>query len=140
KRKLDYPGLTDYRSSRLLRRTHHESSLTLSSNEATGSGRIVTVRRYAIRCESAECILGCPQFLRPSRRRRRLMSAKRLFLILLVLMLAAFSMDASAAITVIVATSKNADINSIAASLDVTVLDDKPGDCKFLSLLPSILR
>ncbi len=66
------------------------------------------------------------------------MSAKRLFLILLVLMLAAFSMDASAAITVIVETSKNADINSIAASLGGTVLDSMPDDSKYLLSIPSM--
>src|SRR5881409_332419 len=81
---------------------------------------------------------GMPQFLRPSRRRRRVMSAKRLFLILLVLMLVAFSVDASAAITVIVETSRNADINSIAASLGGTVLDSMPGDSKYLLSLPSM--
>src|SRR5947199_8809727 len=81
---------------------------------------------------------GMPQFLRPSRRRRKVMSAKRLFLILLVLMLVAFSMDASAAITVIVETSKNADINSIAASLGGTVLDSMPDDSKYLLSLPSM--
>ncbi|PYS14574.1 MAG: hypothetical protein DMG17_16490, partial [Acidobacteria bacterium] len=66
------------------------------------------------------------------------MSAKRLFLILLVLMLVAISMDASAAITVIVETSKNADINSIAASLGGTVLDSMPDDSKYLLSLPSM--
>jgi len=66
------------------------------------------------------------------------MSAKRLFLILLVLMLVAFSVDASAAITVIVETSRNADINSIAASLGGTVLDSMPGDSKYLLSLPSM--
>ena len=66
------------------------------------------------------------------------MSAKRLFLILLVLMLAASSMDASAAITVIVETSKNADINSIAASLGGTVLDSMPDDSKYLLSIPSM--
>src|SRR5438093_3081465 len=81
---------------------------------------------------------GMPQFLKPSRRRRKVMSAKRLFLILLVLMLVAFSMDASAAITVIVETSKNADINSIAASLGGTVLDSMPDDSKYLLSLPSM--
>src|SRR5262245_56118148 len=66
------------------------------------------------------------------------MSAKRLFLILLVLMLVAFSIDASAAVTVIVEISKNADINSIAASLGGTVLDTMPGDSKYLLSLPSM--
>src|SRR5213594_1274182 len=66
------------------------------------------------------------------------MFAKRLFLILLVLTLVAFSIDASAAITVIVETSKNADITSIAASLGGTVLDSMPGDSKYLLSLPSM--
>src|SRR5881409_1638073 len=66
------------------------------------------------------------------------MFAKRLFLILLVLMLVAFSIDASAAITVIVETSKKADIDSIAASLGGTVLDSMPGDSKYLLSLPSM--
>src|SRR5881296_1854742 len=66
------------------------------------------------------------------------MFAKRLFLILLVLTLVAFSIDASAAVTVIVETSKKADIDSIAASLGGTVLDSMPGDSKYLLSLPSM--
>ena len=67
-----------------------------------------------------------------------MISAKRLFVILFVLMLVAFSMDASAAINVIVEVSKDADINSIAAKLGGTVLDSMPDDSKYLLSLPSM--
>ena len=64
------------------------------------------------------------------------MNAKRIALTLLVLMVV--SINASAATTVIVQIAKNADINSIAASLGGTILDSISGDSTYLLSIPSM--
>src|ERR1041384_1098281 len=64
------------------------------------------------------------------------MTVKRLLLILTLL--AAFSMEAAAATTVIVQIKKNADINSIAAAMGGTVLDSMPDGSSYLVSVPSV--
>src|SRR5436190_16055905 len=62
------------------------------------------------------------------------MTVKRLFIVLMLL--AAFSMEAAAATTVIVQVKNNADINSIAAALGGSVIDSMPDGSSYLLSLP----